>query len=303
MSPKTHVAVLMGGWSAERDISLLSGRNCSQALRNAGYRVTDVDVGGDLPKVLEALAPDVAFNALHGVGGEDGVVQEMLEKLNIPYTHSGVEASALAMDKRRAKAVFKRHGLPVAADCVLEKTDYQDHPMPPPYVIKPVSEGSSFGITLINKGDAVPACLSLQGWAFEGAVMAEAYVPGREFTCAVMGDRPLEVMEIRPKAAFYDFEAKYTDGGSEHIVPAPIDAALRDTIREMSVTAHQALGCRGVTRTDFILDDCGAGLTVLELNTQPGMTNLSLVPEMAAHEGVSYEALVTWMVEDATCQR
>ncbi|MGC6471976.1 MAG: D-alanine--D-alanine ligase [Parvibaculales bacterium] len=303
MSRHEHIAVLMGGWSAEREISLLSGQNCARALRNAGFTVTEVDVSEDLPQVLKALAPDVAFNALHGVGGEDGVVQDMLEALNIPYTHSGVQSSALAMDKVRAKEVFARHGLPVAADRVLEKTDYADHPMPPPYVIKPVSEGSSVGIHLVGQNDPVPACLSLDGWAFEGAVMAEAYVSGREFTCAVMGDRPLEVMEIRPKAKFYDYQAKYTEGGSDHIVPAPIGRELRDTIREMAVTAHQVLGCRGVTRTDFIHDENGAGLTVLELNTQPGMTNLSLVPEMAAHDGVSYEDLVTWMVEDASCQR
>lgn len=303
MSRTEHIAVLMGGWSAEREISLLSGANCAQALRNAGFKVTEVDVAKDLPDVLKALAPDVAFNALHGVGGEDGEVQAMLEALGIPYTHSGVEASALAMDKVRAKAVFAKQDIPVAPDRVLEKTDYQDHPLPPPYVIKPICEGSSVGITLVGKNDPVPSCLSLDGWAFDGAVMAEAYIPGREFTCAVMGDRPLEVMEIRPQAEFYDFEAKYTDGGSKHIVPAPIEQPLRDRIREFSVKAHQALGCRGVTRTDFIYDETGVGLIVLELNTQPGMTNLSLVPEMAAYDGVSYEDLVTWMVEDASCQR
>ncbi len=302
IKPK-HIAVLMGGWSVEREISLQSGKNCAQALQRAGFSVTEVDAGHDLGAVLKNIAPDIVFNALHGVGGEDGTVQGLLEILQLAYTHSGVLASALAMDKIKAKIIFAKNDLPVATDCVLSRADYSEHPLARPYVIKPINEGSSFGVSMVGENDAVPANLSVSGWAFEGDVMAESYVPGREFTCAVMGHTPLEVMEIKPAKGFYDFTAKYTEGGSVHIVPASIEHALRKQIQEMSVKAHDILGCRGITRTDFRYDENAMGLVLLELNTQPGMTNLSLVPEMAAYQGISYEALVTWMVEDASCQR
>lgn len=303
MTTPQHIAVLMGGWSPERDVSLQSGTNCANALREAGYKVSEVDAGRDLAQILTVLAPDVVFNALHGIGGEDGVVQGVLETLGLAYTHSGVLASALAMDKVRAKKFFASVGLTVAPDKLLTKGHCTAHPFEPPYVVKPVNQGSSVGVSLVKQGDDFPDYLTAQGWAFDGAVMAECFVSGREMTCAVMGDKALGVMEIIPTQGFYDYTAKYQPRGAQHIMPANIDDDLRTEIRHAALAAHQVLGCRGMTRTDFRLDESGLGLVVLEINTQPGMTSLSLVPEIAAHEGISYVDMVRWMVEDASCQR
>ena len=299
---KKHVAVVMGGWSPERDISLISGEGCAKALEASNYQVSRIDAGRNLAEQLQAVNPDVVFNALHGVGGEDGVVQGVFELLEIPYTHSGVMASALAMDKIQAKKIFVEAGLSVAPDMKAFAGDISDHPMVPPYVVKPINQGSSVGIEIVKDAtQTVPANLKNSEWP----LMVEAFVPGRELSCAVWKGKPSEVMEIRASNDFYDFDAKYTEGGSTHIVPADISADIRSEIRAQTLTAHNALGCKGVTRTDFRLDDKdnGYGLIVLELNTQPGMTSLSLVPEMVAYEGVSYEELVSWMVEDSSCQR
>lgn len=293
----THIAVLMGGWSPEREISLLSGKNCADALRELGYQVSELDAGRDMAQKLAALQPDIVFNALHGIGGEDGTVQGVLEVLGLPYTHSGVLASALAMDKIKAKQFFADAGLNVAPHKLITKPLDGQHPLPRPYVVKPVNQGSSVGVFMIGQSDDAPSDLS------DGALMAEQFIPGREMTCAVMGERALGVMEIIPAEGFYDYSAKYKTPAAEHIMPAPIDEALCEEIRRAALTAHQVLGCRGITRTDFRIDEGGKGVVVLEINTQPGMTSMSLVPEIAAHEGIGYGELVRWMVEDASCQR
>lgn len=301
----THVAVLMGGWSAEREISLSSGRGCAGALREAGYRVSEIDAGRDVAQVLADLKPDVAFNALHGPWGEDGCVQGLLEVLGIPYTHSGVLASALAIDKQRAKDLLSTAGMPVAEGRVLSRTEAaQGHALEPPYVIKPLDQGSSIGVFIVRKGDnRPPAELLDPAWNLGDAVLAESFVSGREFTCAVIDGRPWEVIEIKPRTAFYDYEAKYATGGSEHLLPAPIDAPLAGRIKDLAMLAHDGLGCRGVSRSDFIFDEARGEPVFLELNTQPGMTPTSLVPEIAAHGGLAFSELVAWMVEDASCHR
>ena len=299
---KKHVAVVMGGWSPERDISLISGDGCAIALEASDYQDSRIDAGRSLAEQSQAVKPDVIFNALHGVGGEDGVVQGVFELLEIPYTHSGVMASALAMDKIQAKKIFAEAGLSVAPDMKIFGGDISSHPMSPPYVVKPTNQGSSVGIEIVKDATQdIPAILKNSEWP----LMVEAFVPGRELSCAVWKGKPSEVMEIRASNDFYDFDAKYTEGGSTHIVPADIPDDIRAAVQAQTLTAHNALGCKGVTRTDFRLDekDNGYGLIILELNTQPGMTPLSLVPEMVACEGVSYEELVSWMVEDASCQR
>lgn len=314
MSSKQHIAVLMGGWSPEREISLVSGAQCAAALTALGYRVSEVDVTRELDKQLAALRPDICFNALHGVGGEDGEVQGLLEVLQIPYTHSGVRASALAMDKHLSKQIFASIGLPIADSVLVEKGTVNDHPMPPPYVVKPVNQGSSVGIEIVVDGsNAVPDSLSEAGWAFDhsahsamassGTAMVEAYVAGRELTCAVLGSEALDVMEIVPSNGWYDYRAKYEEGGSRHDIPADIPAAVSEEIQAISLKAHMALGCRGVTRSDFRFDEAREQLVLLELNTQPGMTPVSLVPEMAAYRGMDFNQLVQWIVEDASCQR
>ncbi|MEQ8747767.1 D-alanine--D-alanine ligase [Pyruvatibacter sp.] len=301
----THVAVLMGGWSAEREVSLSSGRGCSAALREAGFRVTDVDAGHDLAQVLARLAPDVAFNALHGPWGEDGCVQGLLEVLGLPYTHSGVLASALAIDKQRAKHLLANTGMPVAEGRIISREEAASgHAMTVPYVIKPLDQGSSIGVFIVREGDnRPPAELSDPTWSLGDEMLVEAFVKGREFTCAVIDDRAWEVIEIRPRTAFYDYEAKYADGGSEHLLPAPIDTVLKQRIQELSLMAHRGLGCRGVSRSDFIFDEARGEPVFLEINTQPGMTPTSLVPEIAAHGGMAFPQLVSWMVEDASCRR
>jgi D-alanine-D-alanine ligase len=308
MDPRhTRVAVLMGGWSAEREVSLTSGRECAQALRKAGFEdVTEIDVQRDIASVLGDLKPDAAFNALHGKWGEDGHVQGILETLQIPYTHSGVLASALAMDKQRAKAVFKQAGIPLAESKVVDlERAAREHPMPLPYVLKPVSEGSSFGVHILDENCNGPATSILDERDYFGdKVMVERFIPGRELTCAVMGDVALGVIEIQPASGWYDYHAKYGEGGSVHVLPAEIAPEIYRKVQRFSLLAHEALGCRGVSRADFRYDDRGEGeLILLEVNTQPGMTPTSLVPELAQEAGHSFPELVRWMVEDASCNR
>ncbi len=310
MTKKYHqVAVLMGGWSAERDVSLNSGAACAGALEQAGYRVTRVDVDRNIAATLAALRPDVCFNALHGKGGEDGCIQGILETLRIPYTHSGVLASALAMDKARAKTVFSAAGVPVAESIVTSPAEAaRAHLMPPPYVLKPVTEGSSVGVFIVREDQAHPPQeLTRSDWAF-GDVLVERYIGGRELTCAVLGNKALGIIEILPAEGlgFYDYEAKYAKGGSRHILPAQISPEIYEFIQKLALDAPNALGCRGVSRADFRLDDRAEGtgeLACLEVNTQPGMTATSLVPELAAHAGLAFDELVRWIVEDASCDR
>jgi len=308
MSAAKHVAVLKGGWSPEREVSLSSGRGCAEALRQSGYRVTEIDAGRDLADQLLKVKPDVVFNALHGRWGEDGCVQGLLEILNIPYTHSGVLASSLAMHKERAKVVFAAAGLPVAQGVVVPRTEAADgHVMEPPYVIKPVNQGSSVGVFIVRPGDnRPPAELTSPDWNLGEEVMVERYIAGRELSCAVMGEEAFGVVDIIANTQFYDYEAKYVSGGSRHEIPAKIDASTYAEVQRVSVAAHKALGCRGVSRADFRFDDTQPGkaeLILLEVNTQPGMTPTSLVPELANLAGYTYADLVSWMVEDASCDR
>ena len=304
-----HVAVLMGGLSAEREISLRSGAACAAALEAEGYRISRVDVGHDVAIRLAELKPDVAFNALHGKFGEDGCMQGVLEMLRIPYTHSGVLASSVAMKKDVAKIVMAAAGMPVPKGRVVDRREAANaHAMAPPYVLKPVSEGSSFGVFIVMENDAAPpAELSSTSWTHGDLMLAEQFVAGRELTCAVMGDRPLDVIEIlAADGGWYDYNAKYSKGGSKHVLPADLKPNIYQDIQQLALEAHRALGCRGVSRADFRYDDRPGGtgeLVVLEVNTQPGMTETSLVPEMAAHAGYSFGELVTWMVQDASCDR
>jgi len=302
-----HVAVLMGGWSAEREISLRSGKACADALERSGYQVSRVDVDRDVAATLRARKPDVALNVLHGRPGEDGTLQGLLEVLGIPYSHSGVLASALAMKKDIAKSVLSSAGVPVPGGVVAARKEAaKRHLLPPPYVIKPVAEGSSVGVFIVREDHKHPPQeLTRADWVFGDQVLVEPYIPGKELTCAVMGDKVFGVIEIVPTVKFYDYEAKYAPGGSKHLLPAPIAADVYGEVQRLSLAAHRALGCRGVTRSDFRFDDgLGAkGLFCLEVNTQPGMTETSLVPELAAHAGISFEELVKWMVEDASLGR
>ncbi len=304
-----HVAVLMGGFSSERPVSLATGNPCADALEAAGYRVTRVDVDRDIARVLAELQPDVAFNALHGPFGEDGTIQGILEYLEIPYTHSGVLASALAMHKERAKTVAKAAGVPVAEARVMDRRKIGNaHPMKPPYVVKPVAEGSSFGVVIVREDQThPPQVIGSADWRYGDEVMVERYVHGRELTCAVMGDVALGVCEIVPVGhAFYDYDSKYAAGGSNHIVPAKLSLNIYQKIQTLALKAHKAIGCRGVTRSDFRYDDRhseNGEVVWLEINTQPGMTPTSLVPDIAAAAGHSFGELVSWMVEDASCRR
>jgi D-alanine-D-alanine ligase len=304
MSSRTpaRIAVLMGGHSAEREVSLSSGRECATALRSEGFEVIEIDAGADLASVLASLRPDVAFNALHGQWGEDGCVQGILEWLRIPYTHSGVLASALAMDKNRAKQIFATVGLPVPQGRLVCRADARArHPIPPPYVVKPNNEGSSVGVYLVLEGANGPAQL---GDDMPEVVLVEEYVSGRELTATVMGDRALGVTDILADG-WYDYHAKYAPGGSRHVIPAQIPAEIEAACLDYALRAHRALGCRGVSRTDFRWDEARGlqGLVLLETNTQPGMTPTSLAPEQAAYVGIPFGALVRWMVEDASCSR
>ncbi|RQP04270.1 MAG: D-alanine--D-alanine ligase [Paracoccus sp. BP8] len=295
------VVVLMGGPSAEREVSLSSGRECAIALRQAGYEVVELDAGRDLPARLAEHAPDVVFNALHGRWGEDGCVQGLLEWLGWRYTHSGVLASALAMDKTRAKQALREAGLPVVDSLIADADEVRArHVMAPPYVVKPNDEGSSVGVYIVHEAANGPPQLSPQ---MPARVMVETYAPGRELTVAVLGDRALGVTEIVTKG-WYDYDAKYKPGGSTHVIPAAIPDEIAAACREQAVRAHQALGCRGLTRTDFRWDESRglAGLIILEVNTQPGMTPTSLAPEQAAHAGMDFPALCRWIVEEALCR-
>jgi D-alanine-D-alanine ligase len=304
-----HVAVLMGGLSSERSVSLRSGEACAKALEGEGFNVTRVDVGRDVAEVLAKLKPDVALNALHGPGGEDGVIQGVLEILKIPYTHSGVLASALAAHKDKAKIIMAAAGVPVPEGKVVTRFEAaRAHVLPTPYVLKPVSEGSSYGVFIVKEGTSHPPQeLLREDWSHGDLMLAEKYIAGRELTCAVLGDRPLGVTEIKSVSSeWYDFDSKYAPGGSIHELPAKVKGNIYQNVQELALKAHRALGCRGISRTDFRYDDRPEGtgeLVVLEVNTQPGMTETSLAPEMAAFAGITFGELVRWMVEDASCDR
>lgn len=304
---KKRVAVLMGGWSSEREVSLSSGKGCVEALKKAGYDVKPIDVTRDMAALVRALdpKPDVVFNILHGPFGEDGRIQGLLDILAIPYTNSGALASALGMDKAASRAMFEAAGLPLAPGEILDRTTLLAHAEPArPYVVKPIAEGSSVGVHVVFEGDNV----SLRNIAAElnahARVIIEKYIPGREIQVAVMGDRALGAIEIRTKRRFYDYVAKYTPGESQHVMPAPIHADAYRAACDLGVAAHKSLGCRGVSRVDLRYDDTKGepgALYLLEVNTQPGMTPTSLVPEIAQHNGISFEALCSWMVENAAC--
>lgn len=297
-----RVAVLMGGWSSERPVSLVTGQECAKALKAAGFVVSEIDVGRDIANVLSQDKPDVCFNALHGRFGEDGRIQGLLDILGIPYTHSGVMASAIAMNKVRTKEICSAVGIPLADHKVVARAAaFAGKAMEQPYVIKPIAEGSSIGVRIVKEGDNNPPD---EDWRYGEEVLVERYVAGRELTVAVMGDRPLTVTEIRPRTGFYDYTNKYTDGKADHLIPAPVPKVIFDQAMATALLAHQTLGCRGVSRSDFRYDDTKADpgrLVFLEINTQPGMTPLSLVPEQAAFLGISFTDLVTWMVEEARC--
>ena len=301
-----HVAVLMGGWSAEREVSLVTGQAVCTALEDVGYRVTPIDVAPDIFDVLSELEPEVAFNALHGRFGEDGCIQGILEVLKIPYTHSGVLASALAMDKPRAKQMFASVSIPCPEGRVVHRDEVLEGKVfEPPYVLKPMNEGSSVGVRPVFEGDNISP-LDEANWAYGEYVLMERYIPGREIQVAVMDDKALGAIEIRPKKRFYDYEAKYSDGWADHIMPAGIPEADYQESLRLALLAHQTLGCRGVTRADLRYDDTlngAARFYMLEINTQPGMTPLSLVPEIAAYGGISFAELMDLLVKDAGCQR
>jgi D-alanine-D-alanine ligase len=296
-----HVAVLLGGLSPEREVSLVSGRECADALERLGAKVTRVDAGRDIAAVLAKLKPDVCFNALHGVWGEDGCVQGVLETLQIPYTHCGVLASALAMDKNKSKAVMAAAGVPVPGGGLFNRFDAaREHVMPPPYVVKPNAEGSSVGVFLVFEGaNSPPQEIVAPSWTFGEEVMIEPYVRGLELAVAVMDGKALTVTEIVPRTGFYDYDAKYEEGGSSHVLPARISEAVAERCKRYAEMAHAALGCRGVTRSDLRYDDINEVLVLLEVNTQPGMTPTSLAPEQAAHLGIGFDHLVLWITEDA----
>ena len=298
---RKNVAILMGGWSAEREVSLVSGAACSNSLKKAGFQVTPIDVQRDMGSLLTRLypKPDAVFNALHGRFGEDGCVQGLLDIVNVPYTHSGLLASALAMDKPMSKRLFEAAGIPVAEHMIVTRAQVlAGDVMDRPYVIKPSNEGSSVGVHIVLEGDNERPFAD-EVWPYGDEVMVEAFIPGRELTVSVMGDKPLAVTEITTDHGFYDYSAKYEEGGSIHVLPADIDEEVYDEAMRLALLAHQTLGCRGVSRADFRYD--GDTLYILEVNTQPGMTPTSLVPEQAAHVGISFEELVTWMVENAEC--
>jgi D-alanine-D-alanine ligase len=296
-----HVAVLLGGPSSEREVSLVSGRECADALERLGARVSRVDAGRDLAQVLTKLAPDVCFNALHGEWGEDGCVQGVLETLRIPYTHCGVLASALAMDKAKAKAVLAAAGVAVPGGGLFNRFEVAaGHVIAPPYVVKPNAEGSSVGVFIVQEGaNTPPQEVVAPSWTYGEEVMVEPYIRGLELAVGVMDGKAMTVTEIVSHTAFYDYEAKYGEGGSEHVVPARIPPHAIESAKKLSELAHAALGCRGVTRSDLRYDDINDIMVLLEVNTQPGMTPTSLVPEQAAAQGVGFDDLVLWITEDA----
>lgn len=301
----TRVAVIMGGWSSERPVSLSSGKGMAEAARKSGFDVVEIDATRQLAQQLEQVKPDVALNALHGPWGEDGCVQGILEIMGIPYTHSGVLASALAMNKDKSRAVYAQHGLDIAEGGMFDvELLAKDHIYEPPYVIKPIAEGSSFGVFIVRAGANRPPKELLDGtWRFGSQALVEKFIPGRELTVGVMGDRAMAVTEITTLREYYDFDAKYQAGGSRHVLPADLPNAVTEAALDASLRAHKALGCRGVTRSDFRYDEKAGRLVILETNTQPGMTPTSLIPEQAAHMGIDYPSLVRWMIEDASCPR
>jgi D-alanine-D-alanine ligase len=302
-----HVAVLMGGWSAERNVSLSSGKGCADALESEGYEVTRVDADRNLAAVLHELRPDVCFNALHGRWGEDGCVQGLLEVLNIPYTHSGVMASAVAMNKEQTKSIVAQHGVPVAAArSVTPAEALASHVLAPPYVAKPIAEGSSVGVVIVREGaNRPPEAIGKIPVTRDGLLMVERFVAGRELTCGVIGDRVTRIIDIvaADHLDFYDYEAKYAPGGSKHILPAALPDRVARAVQQHTLAAHRAIGCRGVSRCDFRWDEDKDELAFLEINTQPGMTPTSLIPELAADAGMPYGQLVAWLVEDASLDR
>jgi D-alanine-D-alanine ligase len=304
---KKRVVVLLGGTSSERDVSLVSGAAVVKALSERGYEAAPFDLGSDIAALVEALSPrpDAVFNALHGSGGEDGTVQGLLELMGIPYTHSGVLASALAMDKPMTKRVVEASGVRTPKGKVVTVAEVRrDHPMARPYIIKPVAEGSTVGVHIIRENENLPALDA--GWAFGDSVLVEEYIPGRELTVGVMGDRALAVTEIRFGGTLFDYTSKYTPGHAQHIIPAPVPQLVYDEAMRWALLAHQAVGCRGISRSDFRFDDKKpgtSGLYFLEINNQPGFTPVSLVPEQAQRAGISFGELVTWLVENATCDR
>ncbi|NRA88803.1 MAG: D-alanine--D-alanine ligase [Rhizobiales bacterium] len=305
---ETHVAVLMGGWSSERPVSLWSGEACAIALEKVGYKVTKIDVDQNIASTLKTVNPDVCFNALHGPFGEDGTIQGLLEIMGIPYTHSDVLASSMAMDKNIARILFASVGIPIAEGKVINRFEAaEQHVMEPPYVLKPVSDGSSFGVFIIERGtNQPPQELIAADWGLNDDMLAEKYVAGRELTCAVMGGKALAITDIISNTEFYDFEGKYAEGGSTHIVPAKIKPNIYQNIMKWSVKAYDVLGCRGVARVDWRYDDTEGvndEVICLEVNTQPGMTGSSLAPEQADKLGISFEKFVAWMVEQAECRQ
>jgi len=299
-----HVAILKGGWSAEREVSLVSGAAVAEALRARGYTVSEVDVARDVANQLESVKPDVVFNALHGRIGEDGAIQGVLEVLGLPYTHSGVLASAMAMDKPTAKKVFERAGIRCTEGRIMTRAEFSNgHAPTPPFVVKPLNEGSSVGVRVVMPGDNSKPLD--EDWAFGDRVLVEDYVPGREITVAVLGDRALGVTEIQSEHRFFDYQAKYEKGEAVHLLPAPLPESKYEEALDMALAAHRSLGCRGLSRADFRYDDReGDGsLYLMEVNTQPGLTPVSLAPEIAAHAGISFGDLVEWLVDDAGCGR
>ncbi|MBT5766173.1 D-alanine--D-alanine ligase [Emcibacteraceae bacterium] len=301
MNKFKHVCVLKGGWSSEREVSLVSGDAIAKGLRDAGYEVTEIDVQPDIYEVLKKLSPQAVFNGLHGTWGEDGCVQGVLETLKIPYTHSGVKSSALAMDKILSKKLFQSIGIPCAPDMVVKTNDlFSKEPMPRPFVVKPYNDGSSVGVVIVTDGDEFNQ--DMDGpWHDTENLMVEKYIPGRELTVSVLGDKALCVTELKPKAGFYDYKAKYQDGMTDHILPADLTPSQEENLKDMAEKAHEILGCRGVSRSDFRMD--GEDIYILETNTQPGMTPLSLLPEQVLHMGISFSELVHRMMEDASCER
>ena len=304
---ETQVAVLNGGWSAEREVSLSSGRECTAALQAEGFRVTRVDVDRNLAKVLAELKPDVAFNALHGRWGEDGCIQGLLEVLGIPYTHSGVMASAVAMNKEQTRRIVAKLGVPVADGLIVTSQQaLADHVMARPYVAKPIAEGSSVGVVIVKEGaNRPPEAIGRIPVTRDKEIMVERFIPGRELTCGVIGDKVTGIIDIvsADHLEFYDYEAKYAPGGSKHILPAQIPTSVTERVQRYTLAAHKALGCRGVSRCDFRWDEAKDELIFLEINTQPGMTPTSLIPELAQYAGMSFGQLVAWLVEDASLDR
>lgn len=301
---KKRVAVLMGGWSSEREVSLNSGKLVGDALRELGHEVIAIDVTRDLTQLTTALTPkpDIIFNALHGVGGEDGSVQGVLEVLGVPYTHSGVDASAIAMNKVLSRRIFEQEGIAVPAWKVCFKADIDAaHPMPMPYVIKPINEGSSRGVYIIRSEEDFKKFQ--KEWSFGETILVEKFIEGREIQVGIMGNRAIGAIEIRPRESFYDYTAKYTEGRAEHLMPAPLSTDAYDRVMKLGLRAHQVLGCRSVSRSDFMYDEAQDEFYLLELNTQPGLSPLSLLPEIVAHDGITFNQLISWMLDHAQCDQ